>query len=250
MDESRSTPAQLVAARDFRQIRLAGRMTLYLRSELAGMAQELVRRLIALDRHGGGAGNRGGGYRLDSEAGALFVRKCHRGGLVAFAVRDLYFGRTPRPLRELADTLIAVERGVALAEPVGVVIQWAAPLIYRGFFLTRYLQGRTLWDLLSAETDGTRRIAALSAARAAIARMHRSGVEHADLNLHNIFVTGDPAAPSVVLLDLDKARLHSGPLAPARCAVHLARLARSARKLERRGLALNNGEQAALGLTG
>jgi hypothetical protein len=62
--------------------------------------------------------------------------------------------------------------------------------------------------------------------------MHNGGLLHADLNLHNLFVTKAGERLIVVILDLDKAQLFDGPVPHRRRRVNFARLARSARKLD------------------
>jgi RIO-like serine/threonine protein kinase len=62
--------------------------------------------------------------------------------------------------------------------------------------------------------------------------MHARGLFHADLNLHNLFVTRVGASYTVIILDLDKARLFGPPLTPALRRRNLRRLLRSVRKLD------------------
>jgi 3-deoxy-D-manno-octulosonic acid kinase len=65
-----------------------------------------------------------------------------------------------------------------------------------------------------------------AAAGATIARFHRFGARHADLNAHNMLVDNDE---QVWLIDWDKARREGGP--GAWCDAVLARLERSLRKV-------------------
>jgi hypothetical protein len=61
---------------------------------------------------------------------------------------------------------------------------------------------------------------------------HVVGLDHPDLNLDNLFVSPRGESFAVIILDLDKARLHDSPLSgPARRRI-AARLMRSARKLD------------------
>ena len=62
--------------------------------------------------------------------------------------------------------------------------------------------------------------------------MHRGGLRHADLNLHNLFVTQSGERLTVVLLDLDKARFYAAPLSNDLRRQSLDRLRRSAYKLD------------------
>lgn len=231
-----SVGARSSASRDF--VRLtAGPYELHLRSDMTAHAGALAMRLPALaGARTGGAGNRGGGFRLPLDEGPeLFVRRARRGGAVRFILDDLYFGLRPRPVRELTVTAEAAKRGVPVAEAIGAAVRWVAPALYRGFFITRAIAGMTLWEFMQTDDDPDVRAHVLGCARAAIETMMRCGLDHPDLNLHNLFVTPHGESFGVLILDLDKARLHAGPLsAPARRRI-AARLARSVRKLDPQG---------------
>ena len=88
----------------------------------------------------------------------LFARRGRRGGLIASILSDVYFGITPRPLTELAVTIEAMRRGIPVAEPMGAMIEWLSPVLYRGFFLTRAVRGMTLWEFVKADDDPTVRL--------------------------------------------------------------------------------------------
>jgi len=211
-----------------------GRRVLYIRRDLAPRVTQIFAALAQLDRTlRSGAGNRGSGFplKLDDTA-ALFTRWGRRGGLMRFITPDLYFGVGARPLRELAIANEARLRGVPIAEPLGAVIETVAPGFYRSAFITRALSGMTLWEFLRADDDATVRAHVVELARRAVDTMHDAGVMHADLNLHNLFVSNSGERMTVVILDLDKAQLFNGAVPPARRRANFARLARSARKLD------------------
>jgi len=207
---------------------------LYIRRDLAPRATAIFAALAALNRAAQpGAGNRGSGFPLKLDGGPdLFVRWGRRGGLIRFITPDIYFGASVRPLRELAVANEARLRGIPIAEPLGVMIEAVAPGFYRSAFITRAMAGMTLWEFLRADDDPVVRAHVIGQARRAIDTMHRGGLLHADLNLHNLFVTKAGESLTVVILDLDKAQLFSGAVPPPRRRVNLARLARSARKLD------------------
>jgi tRNA A-37 threonylcarbamoyl transferase component Bud32 len=133
-------------------------------------------------------------------------------------------------------------------EPVGAVVEWIGPVLYRGFFLTRAMSGMTLWQFLETDDDPVVRSHVLGQARAAIETMHTKGLSHADLNLHNLLVTQAGESFTVIILDLDKSRLYDSPLSPAMRRANLARLARSARKLDPAGEYLDAAAFAILNL--
>jgi len=184
----------------------------------------------------GGEGNRRSAFRLDLGEGLeLFARRGRRGGIIASILSDIYFGMSPRPLTELTVTIEARRRGIPVAEPMGAMVEWIGPVIYRGFFLTRAVRGMTLWDFVKTDDDPTVREHVLEQARVAIDTMHTNGLFHADLNLHNLLVTQLRERFTVVIIDLDKSRLTDGPLSPAKRRANLARLSRSVRKLDPSG---------------
>ena len=173
--------------------------------------------------------------KVRGEDPGLLARRGRRGGLIGSILSDVYFGITPRPLTELAVTVEAMRRGIPVAEPMGAMIEWLSPVLYRGFFLTRAVRGMTLWEFLKTDDDPTVRTHVLGQARAAIETMHDKGLFHADLNLHNLLVTQTRDSFSVVVIDLDKSRLFDAPLSAAMRHANAARLMRSARKLDPSG---------------
>ena len=183
-----------------------------------------------------GAGNRQSANRLNLEDGLeLFARRGRRGGMIASILSDLYLGVTPRPLTELAVTIEAVRRGIPIAEPMGAMVEWVGPALYRGFFLSRAVQGMTLWEFLKTDDDPTVRNHVLGQVRSAIDTMHGKGLFHADLNLHNLIVTRARDSFTVIIIDLDKSRLFDAPVSSAMRRANAARLIRSARKLDPSG---------------
>lgn len=232
------------AVRDFSRLS-AGPYQLYVRKDLEGHAAALARGLGELGA--AGAGNRGGGFRLALSGGPeLFVRRARRGGAMRWLLGDLYFGFHPRPLHELQVAVEAARRGVPLAEPMGAAVQWVAPGMYRGFFITRAAAGMTLWEFVRTDDDPGVRAHVLERAREAIETMVAHGLYHPDLNLHNLFVTPRGESFAVIILDLDKARLYVRALGAAMRRRMAARLMRSARKLDRRGRYLDSAALAIL----
>lgn len=241
MNITKRPASHAAVSREFSRIS-AGPYQLYLRADLKPHADALAVALGELDaakstgNDNHGAGNRGGGFRLALPGGPeLFVRRARRGGAMRRVLDDLYFGFRPRPLSELGVTAEATRRGVPLAEPMGAAVRWVAPGLYRGFFITRAASGMTLWEFLRTDDDPSVRAHVLERAREAIETMLREGLHHPDLNLHNLFVTPRGESFAVIILDLDKARLHDRPVSDASRRRIAARLLRSAHKLDPRG---------------
>ena len=214
-----------------------GRRELVIHRDIAPQAAEIVQRLGELASAAeAGAGNRRSAFRLKLAGGLeLFARRGRRGGMIGSILGDVYVGIAPRPLNELALTVEAMRRGIPVAEPMGAMIEWIGPALYRGFCLTRAVRGMTLWEFVKTDDDPIVRGHVLGQARAAIDTMHKQGLFHADLNLHNLLVTQARESFSVIIIDLDKARLFDAPLPAAMRRANAARLKRSARKLDPSG---------------
>jgi len=214
-----------------------GRRELVIHRDIAPYAAQIMQKLGALTSNAeAGAGNRGSAFRLDLGGGIeLFARRGRRGGMIASILSDVYVGMTPRPLAELAVTIEAMRRGIPVAEPMGAMVEWIGPALHRGFFLTRAVRGMTLWEFLTTDDDPTVRNHVLAQARATIDTMHKKGLFHADLNLHNLLVTRARDSFTVMIIDLDKSRLFDAPVSAAMRRANAARLMRSARKLDPSG---------------
>jgi len=226
-----------------------GRNTMYLHRSISNHAEAISRHPLLTGR-AKGTGNRRSAVRLDiAGLPPMFARRSRRGGLMRFVVSDLYAGVMPRPFNELMVTAGAHQQGLPVVEPMGASVEKAGPMLYRGWFLTRAMEGRTLWNLLLSSGAQRIRRSALEQARAAIDRMHDGGLYHADLNFHNLFLCEGEQPPRVIVLDLDRARLYPAALTASLRRANFRRLARSARRLARAGAALTPAECAILGLS-
>ncbi|HXW85346.1 MAG TPA: lipopolysaccharide kinase InaA family protein [Candidatus Binataceae bacterium] len=214
-----------------------GRRILIAAPAIVRYAPELLVKLRELSsRPVSGEGNRASATRIALPGGPeLIARRSRRGGMVSLVLAETFFGFRLRPFRELAASAEARRRGVAVAEPLGALVEWLAPAVYRGWFLTRALNGMTLWDFIRHDDDPVVRGHVLLRARESVATMHNCGVFHADLNLRNLFVTQKGESFEVVILDLDKARIFDDPLPAKMRRANAARLLRSARKLDPEG---------------
>jgi len=226
------------------------RRRLYLASAIFGHAEAIERHLTSpTARAPQAVGNRRSAIPLTIEGlPPIFARRYRRGGLMRFLVAELYAGRVPRPLHELLVTAAARRRGLPVVEPLGAMVERAGPMLYRGWFLTRALDGVTLWDMLLTGGGPDRRREALEAARATIDRLHEGGLYHADLNFHNLVVCTGERPLRVVVLDLDKARLYPSALPATSRRANFNRLARSARRLAAAGMLLTAEDQTMVGI--
>ena len=167
---------------------------------------------------------RGAAWFIGAPGKEWVLRHYRRGGAVARWVEDRYLWHgleRTRPFAEFRLTYRARALGLPVPRPVAARVLRAG-LTYSGDLITERLPGRPYSSLLSKRAlDG----AAWRAAGACVARCHGAGLDHADLNLHNLLLDRDGTAHVV---DLDRAALR----APGRWANgNLARLRRSLDKL-------------------
>lgn len=138
------------------------------------------------------------------------IRHYRRGGWMAPLLTDRYLDSPPRPFAELAASDRLLTAGVPTARVLAAVVTGARPG-YRADLATEWLEpGHDLVALLAPnQYPAAERAAALEAAGRTIARAHRAGLDHADLNLTNVFVQPrleDNPSWTATLLDLDRAR--------------------------------------------
>lgn len=170
-------------------------------------------------------GGRGAAWFVHGEFGEGVLRHYRRGGLAARVSRDAYLWQGPARVRSVAEfRLLAELRAEGLPVPAPLLAGWwrQGP-VYRAALLVERIPGaRALASWLEGDADQ----APWEAFGRAIARLHAAGVEHADLNAHNLLADADGAA---WLIDFDRGVRH---LRPGRWREHnLQRLARSLAKL-------------------
>jgi Lipopolysaccharide kinase (Kdo/WaaP) family len=186
------------------------------------------------------AGGRGATRVVALAAGGrAFVRRYVHGGLLGTLLRDLYWQRPPRPLRELVATEAARAAGVVAPEVLAAAalpgVGRSAGWLYRGLLVTRALEGRrALGEALRAASEAERS-AWIGCAVRAIRRLHAAGIHHPDLNVANVLVAAAADAPAA-LIDFDRASVRPRPLDALHTALACRRLARSIAKLALPGL--------------
>ncbi|HEX8779271.1 MAG TPA: 3-deoxy-D-manno-octulosonic acid kinase [Rhodanobacter sp.] len=180
------------------------------------------------------AGGRGGVQLIATPAGECVLRHYRRGGMVAKLMGDRYLWRGADATRCFAEfRLLAEIARLGLPGPAPVAARYQRHgLFYRADLITRCIaDAQTLAGCLAAgrlNAELARETGAL------VARFHRAGVWHADLNAHNVLVT--PSA--LYLIDFDRGCLRT----PAR-GWRLANLQRLHRSLVKLG-AVAQGEAA------
>lgn len=149
------------------------------------------------------AGGRGSVAVLDTPAGACVLRHYHRGGLIARLSADRYLWQGAARTRSFAEfRLLARLRAMGLPVPAPVASRYCRHgLLYTADLITaRIADARTLAECLArGELDA----ALATEVGALVARFHRAGVWHADLNAHNLLVAPD----GLHLIDFDRGAL-------------------------------------------
>jgi Lipopolysaccharide kinase (Kdo/WaaP) family len=162
------------------------------------------------------------------------IRSYQHGGFFRALTGGWFFSWPPRPFRELAVTEELRRRGLRTLEVYAACISPTKGPFYRGWLVTRRLShAEDLWSALQSglvERVGLR--VALQAVADSVRAMHREGVYHGDLNLKNILLRLENGAVTGYIIDFDKAKLFLGQLPPVLARKNLARLLRSARKLD------------------
>lgn len=181
--------------------------------------------------YGGGSaqpvssGGRGAAWFVRGGFGDAVLRHYRRGGLAAKLSRDRYLWLGESRVRSLQEfRLLGELRAQGLPVPAPLLAgYWRQGLGYRAAILVeRIADVRALADWLGPRADA----APWEAVGTMLARFHRAGVEHADLNAHNVLVDG---AGRPWLIDFDRGRRRAP--ADAWRQANLDRLARSMAKL-------------------
>lgn len=173
-------------------------------------------------------GGRGGVQLIATPAGECVLRHYRRGGMVAALMGDRYLWRGADATRCFAEFRLLVEIArLGLPGPAPVAARYRRHgLFYRADLITRRIaDARTLAECLAAgrlDAELAREAGAL------VARFHRAGIWHADLNAHNVLVT----SPALYLIDFDR-----GCLRPPAEGWRLANLERLHRSLVKLGAA-------------
>jgi 3-deoxy-D-manno-octulosonic acid kinase len=171
------------------------------------------------------AGGRGGVAIIATPVGECVLRHYHRGGLVARLMGDRYVWAGADRTRPFAEfRLLAEIARLGLPAPAAVAARYCRHgLFYSADLITRRIaNASTLAECLAA---GRLYGELAEETGALVARFHRAGIWHADLNAHNVLVTPG----ELYLIDFDRGRLRAS--APAWQRANLRRLRRSLVKL-------------------
>jgi len=173
------------------------------------------------------SGGRGSAWFVGGSGAAWVLRHYRRGGWAARISSDRYGWQGEDRVRAFVEWRLLQylsERGLSVPKPVAARYQRTG-VTYRCDLITeRIVDAQSLSAALASAPvpENTWR-----AVGAAIARFHRHGVDHADLNAHNILLDGNQG---VTLIDFDRGRLRAPGAWAAR---NLQRLRRSLEKISR-----------------
>lgn len=172
-------------------------------------------------------GGRGAVWFVAAPFADAVLRHYRRGGLAARLARDSYFWSGSENTRSFAEFRLLLqlrERSLPVPRPLLAGYRRRRPLHYSADLLMGQIkQARSLAEEMRA---GAIESAVLAALGATLARFHQIGVDHADLNAHNLLFDRDG---QWWVIDFDRGRLRQPDSRwPQQ---RLLRLQRSMRKL-------------------
>jgi 3-deoxy-D-manno-octulosonic acid kinase len=162
---------------------------------------------------------------------SVILRRYQHGGVFGGFTGMLHLGLS-RALEELRVTARAEASGAPVPHVVCLALWPAAGPFWSALIGTREERGaRDLYEVLASSDDASARLPLLREVGAAVRKLHDAGVDHRDLQLHNILVAEQGGKRRIVVIDLDRAIYHSrGRLSSRLRARSLGRLFRSAVK--------------------
>ena len=152
------------------------------------------------------AAGRGSAWFIASGERQWVLRHYRRGGFIARLSPDRYVWAGEDRVRAFAEWRlldIMRQRGLPVPKPVAARSQREGPW-YRCDLITERIVDAE--PLSSALERGGLAESAWRAVGAAVARLHHAGVDHADLNAHNVLLDADGA---VSVIDFDRGRLRA-----------------------------------------
>jgi 3-deoxy-D-manno-octulosonic acid kinase len=149
------------------------------------------------------SGGRGGIAVIHTPAGECVLRHYHRGGMVAALMGDRYLWAGADDTRSFQEfRLLQAMTKLKLPVPQVVAARYQrAGLYYQADLITRRIADTHTLTQCSAQGRLDAELA--EEVGALVARFHRTGVWHADLNAHNILV----APAGLYLVDFDRGRM-------------------------------------------
>ncbi len=180
---------------------------------------------------------RGGTIFFELDGRPLVLREFRRGGMVRHISTHSYLQMGLERSRAMREFNLLMElEALGLPSPqVFAACRTRRGLLETGELVTHLLPGASFAEHAAESVAARGELSsslAVSVGRC-IARFHAAGIEHADLNAHNILV--DKTGGTISLLDFDGGRRHVGASVTATtpwAARNLSRLARSLERLD------------------
>lgn len=153
------------------------------------------------------SGGRGGAWFIDGPFGAAVLRRYLRGGWAASVSRDGYWWRGSTRVRSFLEfrlTSALHARGLPVPRPLAACYwrRGASGAIYHAAILVERLNGvHSLAERAAVAGDS----APWEETGRLVARFHRAGLDHADLNAHNLLFD---ATGHGWMIDFDRCRMH------------------------------------------
>lgn len=150
-----------------------------------------------------GSGGRGSAWFVDAPFGACVLRHYLRGGVAARLSRDRYLWQGADRTRSFAEfrlMRVLLGRGLPVPRPLAASYVRSGPTYRAAILLERLQDVRSLADRALVAGSG----APWEEAGRLVARFHREGLDHADLNAHNILFDGNGRG---WLIDFDRGRM-------------------------------------------
>jgi 3-deoxy-D-manno-octulosonic acid kinase len=173
------------------------------------------------------AGGRGSAWFIRSGARQWALRHFRRGGFIARLSQDRYVWAGEQRVRAFAEwrlLRLLTRRGLAVPKPVAARYQRTG-LRYRCDLITQRIVDAM--PVSAALAQQALPESSWHAIGAAIGQLHGAGVDHADLNAHNLLIA---ATGVVTVIDFDRGRLRAPGAWTSR---NLRRLRRSLAKISR-----------------
>jgi 3-deoxy-D-manno-octulosonic acid kinase len=175
------------------------------------------------------SGGRGAAWFVGPAPHPWVLRHYRRGGLVAHMSADRYLWAGEDRVRAFAEWRLLnflTQRNLNVPKPVAAFYRRAGPTYRCDLITQRIGQAESLSAALGSGTllAGQSAQSVWRAVGLAIARLHRLGVDHADLNAHNILI----GVAGISIIDFDRGRLRAPG---AWAAGNLKRLRRSLQKI-------------------
>lgn len=154
------------------------------------------------------SGGRGSAWFIASGTRQWALRHFRRGGFIARLSRDCYVWTGESRVRAFAEwrlLKLLTARGLPVPKPIAARYHRSG-LCYRCDLITQRIANAEPMSALLARAPLAE--ARWRAAGAAVAKLHAAGVDHADLNAHNILID---AKGAVTVIDFDRSRLRAVP---------------------------------------